>query len=77
MPIPPVIRRVSLYKLLRSGVTFSVEELAELHAVSAHTIVRDITALRQADDRCELIETGGVRAARLDVAAPDSLSIHR
>jgi predicted DNA-binding transcriptional regulator YafY len=71
MPIPTILRRVRLYKLLRSGVTFSVDELAKMHHVSRRTIVRDLAALQASDERFELMGTDGVEAVRLCASAAD------
>jgi predicted DNA-binding transcriptional regulator YafY len=59
MPHLNIVRRVRLYKLLRTGRPFSVDALAEIFGVEERTILRDLAVLQQGSERIEVIEANG------------------
>ncbi|HJS06361.1 MAG TPA: HTH domain-containing protein [Pirellulales bacterium] len=67
MPLPNIVRRVRIYKLLRTGLAYSEDELASLLRVGRRTIRRDLAVLRQGSDRFELAEANGRRSIRLSI----------
>lgn len=56
MPNRNIVRRVRLYKLLRTGRTFSIDELAEILGVEERIIHRDLAVLQQGNERIEISE---------------------
>lgn len=59
MPNHNIVRRVRLYKLLRTGRRFSVDALAGMLGVEERTILRDLAVLQQGTERIEIIEESG------------------
>ncbi len=67
MPLPNIVRRVRIYKLLKTGQAYSEDELALILCVGRRTIRRDLAVLRQGADRFELAEGNGQRSIRLSI----------
>ena len=67
MPLESIVRRVRIYKLLRTGQAYSVDELASILSVGRRTIRRDLAVLRQGGDRFEMAEGNGRRSIRLGI----------
>jgi predicted DNA-binding transcriptional regulator YafY len=67
MPLPNIVRRVRIYKLLRTGQAYSVDELASIMSVGRRTIRRDLDVLRRGSDRFELAEGNGQGSIRLSI----------
>jgi predicted DNA-binding transcriptional regulator YafY len=67
MPLPNIVRRVRIYKLLRTGQAYSVDELASILCVARRTIRRDLAVLRRGSDRFEMAEGNGQRSIRLGI----------
>jgi predicted DNA-binding transcriptional regulator YafY len=67
MPLPNIVRRVRIYKLLRTGQAYSEDELASILSVGRRTIRRDLAVLRQGSDRFEMAEGNGRRCIRLSI----------
>jgi predicted DNA-binding transcriptional regulator YafY len=59
MPHLNVVRRVQLYKMLKSGRAYAIDELAALLGVKARTIHRDLAALQRGNERIEIFEADG------------------
>ena len=59
MPLPNIVRRVRLYKLLRTGQAYSVDELAAHFRVGRRTIHRDLAVLQRGSERIEFVEANG------------------
>ena len=67
MPHPNIVRRVRLYKLLRTGRAFAVDVLAGIFGVEERTILRDLAAL-QGTEHIEITEESGQGPARLETS---------
>jgi hypothetical protein len=67
MPLPNIVRRVRIYKLLRTGQAYSVDELASMMSVGRRTICRDLAVLRQGSDQFEVAEGNRRRSIRLSI----------
>jgi hypothetical protein len=66
MPHHNIVRRVRLYKLLRTGRTFAINELAEILGVEERIIHRDLAVLQQGSDHIEIIEASNQRPVCFD-----------
>jgi predicted DNA-binding transcriptional regulator YafY len=56
MPHHNIRRRVQLYKLLRTGRSFSINELAKILGVGERIIHRDLAVLQRGSEEIEIIE---------------------
>ena len=65
MPLPVVVRRVRLYKLLCTGVPFAVEDLARMLCVGRGTIRRDLATLVNTGEPVEMARCNGRRLVRI------------
>jgi len=68
MPHFNIVRRVRLYKMLKTGRAYTVNELAERLGVAESTIHRDLAVLQQGSERIEIIEASGRGPACLETS---------
>jgi predicted DNA-binding transcriptional regulator YafY len=56
MPLPFVVRRIRIYKLLRSGLPIAIDELARVCNVEERTIHEDLNVLKKGGAPVQLFE---------------------